>query len=166
MAAPPSSACSGTVQLALSFSPLSIGDGPESYSRNADCTWVVLASGPIVLRFSEFETAFAEDWVLVCDGASTSAPQLGRFSGVDLPGALTSTGSALTVRFAATSYHSRRGFTATLAMVGESLKLVGTVPTALGDLRCIGSITVMCVCSCRTAAVDRTLQQMRSLAGT
>ncbi len=124
------------------------------------------ASGPIVLRFSEFETEINQDWVLVYDGASTSAPQLGRFTGADLPAALTSTGSALTVRFADTGGVSKRGFNATLAMVDESLKLVGTVPTALGDLRCIGSITVMCVCSCRTAAVDRTLQRLRRVAGT
>jgi hypothetical protein len=152
-ATPPSSACSGAVQLGLSTSPLAIGDGPGNYPDNTDCTWVVSASGPITVRFSEFASEPGYDHVKLYDGASTSAPLLQSYSGVALPGAVTSTGGSLTVRFTSDSSTlgvNTSGFTAILtsASVKSALRLVGTVPAVLGDLQCIDSVASMCACSC------------------
>jgi hypothetical protein len=139
---------------------IGITDGPAIYGRSLSCTWVVSASGPITLRFSEFSTELGYDFVNVFDGASTRAPPLGSFSGTAVPSAVTSTGGGLTVVFTSDSADSNLlltsgqalsnvGFaaTVTLAAIDAPLKLVGSMPVGLGDLRCIGSITHMCVYS-------------------
>ena len=168
-ATPPASACSGTVRIALSTSPHGIGDGPGNYphtitvvgatgriqteTRPASCLWEVSASGPITIRFSEFLIQ-TNDFVELFDGASTSDRPLGRFSGSALPSAVTSTGGALTVRFLSQPGASDVGFSATLtlASVDAAETLVGTVPAMLGDLRCIGNVTIMFVRSSHTFA--------------
>jgi hypothetical protein len=153
---PPSTACSGTVQLALSTAAIGIGDGPGDYAGLVSCTWVVSASGPILVSFSEFNTELSFDFVKLYDGTSSSAPLLGSYSGTAVPAAVTSTGSALTVVFTSDSTNAgiRTGFVAGLtpASIAARLKLVGTVPAALGDLWCIGRITSMCVRSRRAFA--------------
>ena len=152
--APPATACSGTVQLAVSTAAIGIGDGPYYYANSASCTWVVSASGPITVTFSEFSTEADYDFVKLYDGTSSSAPLLGSYSGTAVPAAVTSTGSALTVVFTSDYAGIRTGFVAGLipASVAARLKLVGTVPAALGDLWCIGRITSMCVRSRRAFA--------------
>ena len=155
LAVPLSAACSGTVRLALSTSLLGIGDGPGSYADNADCTWLISASGPITVRFDEFSTEPGYDYVKLYDGASPSAPLLkgfsgGSFSGGALPEVVTSTGGSLAVRFTSdvstVGVNTSAGFTATLssASVVAAMLLVGTVPATLGDLRCVGSVKSMC----------------------
>jgi hypothetical protein len=152
--APPSTACSGTVQLALSTEAIGIGDGPGDYDDSASCTWVVSASGPITVRFSELSTEATHDAVKLYDGTSSSARLLGSYSGRAVPGPVASTGGALTVVFTSDSSVVNTGFAARLssAPIDAALKLVGTVPAALGDLSCIGRITSMCVRSRRAWA--------------
>jgi hypothetical protein len=135
-------------------------DGPANYGRSLKCTWVVSASDPITLRFSEFSTEFRYDYVDVFDGASSKARLLGSFTGTIVPDPVTSTGGALTVVFTSDPADSNVpltsgqafgnvGFaaTVTLASIDAPLELVGEIPADLGDLQCIGSITHMCVCS-------------------
>jgi hypothetical protein len=145
--APPSTACSGTVQLALSTEPIGIGDGPGDYANSASCTWVVSASGPITVRFSELSTEGCCDFVKLYDGTSSSAQLLGSYSGRAVPGPVASTGGALTIVFTSDSSNVGTGFAARLASasIDAALKVVGTVPAALGDLSCIGRITSMYV---------------------
>jgi hypothetical protein len=169
LAVPLSAACSGTVRLALSTSLLGIGDGPGSYADNADCTWLISASGPITVRFDEFSTEPGYDYVKLYDGASPSAPLLAGFSGGSfsggactspfpclVPPAVTSTGGSLAVRFTSdvstVGVNTSAGFTATLssASVVAAMLLVGTVPATLGDLRCAGSVKSMCAPSPRS----------------
>jgi hypothetical protein len=144
--APPATACSGTIPLALSTAAIGIGDGPGDYTNSVSCTWVVSASGPITLRFSEFSTEASYDFVKLYDGTASSAPLLGRYSGTAVPAAVTSTGGALTVVFTSDSATVRTGFAArvTSASIDAPLKLVGTVPAAIGELWCISRITSMC----------------------
>ena len=149
--APPLVPCIGTAQLTLSTSPLGIGDGPGSYADRADCTWLISASSPITVRFGEFSTEPDYDHVKLYDGASPSSPLLQSFSGAAVPAAVTSTGGSLTIRFTSdgstVGVNTSAGFTATLTSVSvdAALQLVGTVPATLGDLRCAGSVTSMCV---------------------
>jgi hypothetical protein len=135
----------------LSTSPLGISDGPGSYEDNADCMWLISASGPITVRFGEFSTEHGGDYVKLYDGASPSAPLLQSLSGAALPAAVTSIGGSLTIRFTSdgstVGVNTSAGFTATLtsASVDAALQLVGTVPATLGDVRCTGSVASMCV---------------------
>ncbi len=158
--APPARTCSGTVRLALSTFAIGIGDGPGDYAASASCAWVVEASGPIKVRFSAFDTEAGYDFVKLYDGTSASAPLLGSYSGSAVPAEVTSTGGAVTVVFttdcATLLTFPRGGFAATLtpASFEAETKLVGTVPAALGDLRCIGSITHLCARSSHAAVPD------------
>jgi hypothetical protein len=166
--APPARTCSGTVRLDLSTFAIGIGDGPGDYDDSTSCEWVVLASGPIKVRFSAFNTETNYDFVELYDGTTSSAPRLGRYSGSAVPAAVTSTGGAITVVFTAsvTPFDFDRGasggFAATLspASFEAETKLVGTVPAALGDLRCIGRITRLCARSCHAAAPDPIRQRL------
>jgi hypothetical protein len=157
--APPATECSGTVQFAVSTAAIGIGDGPYNYANSASCTWVVSASGPITVTFSEFSTEADYDFVKLYDGTSSSAPLLGSFSGTAVPAPVTSTGGAITAVFTSGAYMSgrinvRTGFAATVALasIGAAPLLVGTVPAAIGDLWCIGRIASMCARSCRAFA--------------
>ncbi len=149
--APPTTACSGTVQLALSTAAIGIGDGPGNYADSASCTWVVSARGPITVTFSELNTEAGYDFVKLYDGTSSSAPLLGSYSGTTVPGPVSSTGGTITIAFTSDSSSGRTGFAAMLASasIDAASKLVGTVPAALGDLWCIGRITSMCARSGR-----------------
>ena len=147
---PPTTECSGTVQLALSTASIGISDGPGDYANYARCTWVVSDSGPITVRFSELNTEDSFDFVKLYDGNSSSAPLLGSFAGTAVPGPVTSTGGALTVAFSSDQSTGSSGFVARLTSASSDAadaqrRLVGTVPAALGDLWCIGRITSMCV---------------------
>jgi hypothetical protein len=155
--APPATACSGTVQLAVSTAAIGIGDGPGDYANSASCTWVVSASGPITVTFSELNTEVVYDFVKLYDGTSSSAPLLGSYSGTALPRPVTSTGGAITAVFTSDLSAVKTGFTArvTSASIDAASKLVGTVPAAIGDLWCIGRITSMCVRSRRAFAAAR-----------
>ncbi len=124
----------------------------------------MLASGPIKVRFSAFDTEPDFDFVKLYDGTSPSAPLLGSYSGSAVPAAVTSTGGAVTVLFNShrESFPDKAGFAATLtpASFEAETKLVGTVPAALGDLRCIGRITHLCARSCHAAAPDPIRQRL------
>ena len=65
---PPSTACFGTVQLALFTAAIGIGDGPGDYANFASCTWVVSASSLITVTFSELSTEAGYDFVKLYDG--------------------------------------------------------------------------------------------------
>lgn len=139
------------------------------------------ASGPITVRFSEFVTEENSDFVELYDGVATlstslgiqgmwgltGARLLGRFSGGELPGMVTTTGGELMVRFTSSSNGVNEGFTATLhttVFVEGPLKLVGTVPATLGDLRCIGSIKRMDLSGQNlTGQLPDTITRLRSL---
>ncbi len=152
--APPATACSGTVQLAVSTAAIGIGDGPGNYANSASCTWVVSASGPITVTFSELNTEANYDFVKLYDGTSSSAPLLGSYSGTAVPGPVSTAGSAITIAFTSDNSGVKTGFAAKLTAASvdtddTASKLVGTVPAALGDLWCIGRITSMCARSRR-----------------
>jgi hypothetical protein len=180
-AEPPAQACSnGTVQLiTLSSSARGIGDGPGVYSIGLKCTWVVNASGPITLRFNELQTTLFAHYVTLYDGASTSDPELARFSGpiaAVRSDRVTSTGGAMTIVFTSPgslenfgSSSAHEGFAATLttSVVADASQLVGTLPTTVGDLRCIGSVTRMCAHSCYRSPAQSvwTLRCCRDLSG-
>ncbi len=116
----------------------------------------MLASGPVKVRFSAFNTEADWDFVKLYDGPSESAPLLGSYSGSAVPTAVTSTGRAIMVVFTTDLFTAQAGFAATLtpATFEAETKLISTVPAALGDLRCIGRIMHLCARSCHAAVPD------------
>jgi len=73
----------------------------EDYQNNMDCRKLIQPDGAsnITLTFSEFNTEANYDYVRVYDGPTISSPLLGSFTGNSLPGAITSSGGSLLVRF-------------------------------------------------------------------
>ena len=77
------------------------GSGVEPYNDNTNCYWLIsdTTNNPIHLDFTKFETELSYDFVDVYDGTSTSASQLGSFSGNTLPASLTSTIGSMLIHF-------------------------------------------------------------------
>ena len=63
---------------------LSDGSGGETYAPGADCCWLIDAGdgdGQLIFKFDSFATEPGDDYIVVYDGETTSAPVLGTFSG-------------------------------------------------------------------------------------
>ena len=73
----------------------------QQYTNSTNCSWLIQPPGAtfISLTFNRFVTENNFDFVTIYDGSTTSAPQLGRFSGVNLPPNITSSGGSLLVEF-------------------------------------------------------------------
>eukprot|EP01052_Picozoa_sp_SAG31_P039843 SAG31_NODE_5615_length_2423_cov_2.452668_1_plen_558_part_00 len=79
------------------------------YGDNLDCTTTITAGANqvVALSFTQVNLESGDrcgvngvcDYVEIFDGPSISSPSLGQFSGSDLPGAIRSTGSSVTVHF-------------------------------------------------------------------
>lgn len=81
------------------------GSGPaENYGDNLDATWLIDPQTAedsvtdISLTFVKLDL-LAGDSIKVYDGATTSSPLLGSWSGTTVPGEITSTGNKMLVRF-------------------------------------------------------------------
>jgi lysophospholipase L1-like esterase len=76
-------------------------NGTGNYADNLDCQKLIQVpnAGSITLSFSQFSTEAGYDFVRVYNGATTSSPLLGQFSGNNLPPSLTSTGGSMLIRF-------------------------------------------------------------------
>ncbi|MBN2273769.1 MAG: T9SS type A sorting domain-containing protein, partial [Bacteroidales bacterium] len=75
--------------------------GASNYQNNMSCEKLIQPAGGgiIALTFTEFSTESGYDFVRVYDGATTSAPLLGTFSGSSLPPVLTSSGGSMLITF-------------------------------------------------------------------
>ncbi len=109
--------CSGQKVLTALDGSLEDGSGPiEDYLDNASCSWLIQPQGDsieyITLKFYAFETASSTDYVTVYDGATTSDPVLGTFSGSSLPSTINSSGEALLVEFNTDGSGTAAGFLA------------------------------------------------------
>lgn len=104
--------CSGTVTLTTSSG--SISDGSGNYTDNADCRWLIQPPGAtsITLSFQSFNL-LAGDSVIIYDGATTTAPRLGAYSGSSLPPNRTSSSGAMLVRLKTNGSGTAAGFQAT-----------------------------------------------------
>lgn len=110
------SGCQGkTVQNFLDGS-VTDGSGPlKPYSGQADCSWLISPQTPedsvsnISIAFNYFNTN-PNDFVKIYDGAESSAPLLGSFSGDTVPAAITSTGNKVLITFKAGGGPPGKGF--------------------------------------------------------
>lgn len=77
------------------------GSGLDKYANNSNCSWLIQppSASSITLSFSAFDTELNFDGVIVYDGANSSAPVLGQFTGTTIPSSVTSTGGSMYVVF-------------------------------------------------------------------
>lgn len=101
------------------------GSGTNQYANNTNCAWLIQPpnAGNIILSFSEFNTELNYDGVIVYNGADTSAPILGQFSGTTIPSPVTATGGSMYVRFLTDEALRAGGFTANYSSTTLPLNL-------------------------------------------
>lgn len=114
--------CSGTTNLNTSdYATFTDGSGGNSYCNNQDCKWLIQPpqATSVTLNFTAFDLEDASpdgqtiyDAVEVYDGTTTSATLLGRFTGGNLPPAITSSGGSMLVRFISDLEENKQGFSA------------------------------------------------------
>lgn len=114
--------CSGTTNLNTSdYAAFTDGSGGNNYCNNQDCKWLIQPpqATSVTLNFTAFELEDASpdgqtiyDAVEVYDGTTTSATLLGRFTGSNLPPAITSSGGSMLVRFISDLEENKQGFSA------------------------------------------------------
>lgn len=93
--------CDAHTTLTAPSGSFSDGSGSNEYADYSDCEWLIMPPGAtsITLTFSQFETESCCDFVDVYDGASTSSPHIGHFSGQSIPSSVTSSSGTMLVRF-------------------------------------------------------------------
>lgn len=114
--------CSGTTTLNTSdYGTITDGSGSNNYCNNQDCSWLIQPpqATSVTLNFTDFDIEEASpdgqtiyDAVEVYDGTTTSSPLLGRFTGNNLPPAVTSSGGSMLVRFISDIEVNKQGFSA------------------------------------------------------
>ena len=91
------------------------GSGPlANYNAGNNCSWLIAPTDSvtsITLNFTAFDVA-SDDNVNVYDGATTSDPLLGTFTGSTIPTAVTSTGSKMLVTFTTNASNAAKGWQA------------------------------------------------------
>ena len=102
--------------------------GPNAnYTNNKDLTLTFLPAtegGIITVTFQSFETESNWDFLYIYDGTSTSATQIGTYSGGDTPGTVTATNAAgaLTFKFTSDSSVNKTGWAAHVSCLGLAMQ--------------------------------------------
>ena len=95
--------------------------GPDSnYGNNLDYTltfYPATSGAKVIVDFSEFNVESNYDYLYIYDGTSTSATQIGQYSGTTSPGTITATNDegALTFRFTSDHSVNKTGWVATVS---------------------------------------------------
>ena len=115
--------CNGTATtLTASSGSFSDGSGANKYANNSNCSWLIQPANAtsITLSFSSFDTELNYDGVIVYDGANSSAPVLGQFTGSSLPAAVTSTGGSMYISFLSDEALRANGWNASYTSTNSS----------------------------------------------
>ncbi len=140
-----SAQCSGVTTLNdTDHGTIADGSSANVYCNNLDCRWLIQPpqAKKVTLSFTAFDVEAASsdgqtifDAVEVYDGSTTSAPLLGRFSGSNIPPAVTSSGGSMLIRFYSDFATSAQGWSAnytssqTVACSGSTTTLTATAGT-------------------------------------
>ena len=107
--------------------------GPNAnYNNNRDFTMIFMPGSPeakIQIAFQSFEVEDRWDHLYIYDGTSTSATQIGDFTGTNNPGTVTATNAAgaLTFRFTSDSSVNKIGWAAHVTCIGLPLEATASV---------------------------------------
>jgi len=90
------------------------GSGPENYSFDSDCKWLITAPAgkKIQFRFTEFDTEGRTDMIYFFNGAGTHEKIMAIFSGTELPPELTTWSNQVLVWFVTNGSVEGRGWQA------------------------------------------------------
>lgn len=88
------------------------GSGPNDYSENSDCKWLITApKGKIIhFKFSEFHTQPKEDLLYFFNGSGTHEKIMAIFSGPNIPPEFTSWNNQVLVWFVTSKENPGRGW--------------------------------------------------------
>lgn len=90
-----------------------MGGPGGSYYNNEDYRYTISSGSSgdgVSLVFKTFQTELNKDFLSIYDGASTSSPLIGTYSGTISPGTVKSTGRNLTIRFTSNGLNTATGF--------------------------------------------------------
>lgn len=92
---------SSTSTLTASIGTITDGSGIDKYANNTECSWLIqpVNANSVTLNFTSFDTELNYDGVIVFNGANSSAPVLGQYTGTTLPPSVTSSGGSMYVLF-------------------------------------------------------------------
>jgi hypothetical protein len=95
------------------------GSGPEPYSANSDCKWLITAPEGKVIRFDflEFDTEARTDLLYFFNGAGTHEKIMAIFSGPDIPPQLTTWNREVLVWFVTSESDEGDGWKAEISFV-------------------------------------------------
>lgn len=90
-----------TSTLTAQSGTFSDGSGVDKYANNSECSWLIQPpnANTITLSFTSFDTELNYDGIIIFDGANTTSPVIGQFTGSTLPSTVTSTGGSMYVLF-------------------------------------------------------------------
>ncbi|XP_068604308.1 cubilin [Brachionichthys hirsutus] len=117
--------CGGT--LTTASGAFSSPNFPLPYHPNAECYWNIKTSqgNQLLLSFSDFHLESSStctfDYLAVYDGDSSSAPELGKFCGNQLPSSINSSGNELYIKLRTDSSISAGGFLASYISKCENI---------------------------------------------
>lgn len=89
--------------------------GPSGvYGGNEDYTYTIAPgnASSVTMNFSSLDLEAGYDSLFIYDGASTTAPLLGAYTGTTNPGSVSSTGGAITLHFISDPFVNNNGFAA------------------------------------------------------
>ncbi len=110
--------CTGLTSVHSPNGTLEDGSGPiKDYIPNAACSWLIDPQvnpedsiKSITITFNRFDTETAQDFLTIYNGATTSAPVLGNYSGNSLPPSITSTSNKVLIVFTSNATINKSGW--------------------------------------------------------
>jgi len=123
------------------------GGPTNNYGNNKDLTMTFLPAtegGIIEVEFQSFDTESNYDFLYIYDGTSTSAAQIGQYSGGNNPGTVTATNpeGAITFRFTSDNSVNREGWAAHVHCLGVSNPLEATAYASHDQISLSGTNTL------------------------
>lgn len=105
------------------------GGESANYGNNLDYTFTInpaSQNAKVIVSFTQFNVESNYDYLYIYDGTSTSATQIGQYSGTTSPGTVTATNDegALTFRFTSDNSVNKSGWIATVSCEQPSTPLV------------------------------------------
>jgi hypothetical protein len=97
------------VNVTLGSGPLLLSDGPGLYANDMECVWLVEAAGPITVVFKTLRTERYTDYVQISEGTGDDAVHR-VFDGLELPPAISTNATRMTVKFHSDSSGRFSGF--------------------------------------------------------
>jgi hypothetical protein len=108
--------CQGETTLTALAGTFEDGSGPRDYHNNMDCQWLIHPHSvsdsivSITITFNRFETESGSDILTIYNGATTSDPIAGQFSGSGIPPSFTIQGSQALVAFVTNGSVTKSGW--------------------------------------------------------